>query len=245
MNNDTVIDQTLEANKNKREFNPTNFIDCFDILDKKLPKSCKKSFKKKDEMFLIMQHFGTGMWIRNEFGLWDKTSPLYKFFRKKLIFFHEDDISSLIMRAYSKYLNNEIKDFKNCIVTHQNVFSSLKEYYLSEIESDKEIEKFYEDNFSKNKTKNKKEYGKVLYEFGKTEFLLLYNLEKTYMEIKNGHVEIKEHAKKNIKWKASIDISGMPRNKAKKLLQIKGIGNTSKECINNIIVNINLAGLPL
>jgi hypothetical protein len=44
-------------------------------------------------------HFGLGMYIRNEFGLWQQGSPLLQDCMKDAVYIHPDDASMLIVRA--------------------------------------------------------------------------------------------------------------------------------------------------
>lgn len=50
--------------------------------------------------FLASSHFGIGMWIRNNWGLWGG-SRLQRYFSKKDVF-HPDDMSGEILKAYYK-----------------------------------------------------------------------------------------------------------------------------------------------
>jgi hypothetical protein len=50
-------------------------------------------------------HFGFGMWIRNNWCLWGG-SRLSKYFND-LGIFHPDDMSSIILTSYHRYLNGE------------------------------------------------------------------------------------------------------------------------------------------
>ena len=98
---------------------PKNLSESFQELDKFLPLKFKDSVKilaEKD--FTSSQHFGLGMWMRNNWELWNK-SRLYKHFKKKGIF-HPDDMSGIILKSYHRYLNNvdvrideQIQHYKN------------------------------------------------------------------------------------------------------------------------------------
>lgn len=50
-------------------------------------------------------HFSTGMQMRNEWGLWDKNSTLYKHFKERFGLWHADDTSSLIMTCFKNAIN--------------------------------------------------------------------------------------------------------------------------------------------
>ena len=59
-------------------------------------------------------HFGLGMWIRNNWGLWHGDSPLPPYFRAHGIH-HPDDMSGLILACYVQHLNGEEVDYEHMI----------------------------------------------------------------------------------------------------------------------------------
>jgi hypothetical protein len=228
----------------KRKYSPVNITECFQILDKELSEDAKNKYKNKDSFYAILQHFGTGMWIRNQFGLWDETSPLYKYFSEKLFYFHSDDISSLILSAYSRYLNNEIENFENCIFTHSNVYKDLDEYYLSEINNQKEFVKISK-KVNKNYKKESETYHIKLYKYKNNKFLLRTSFRnddlvvirkenKEFEDIKNV-----KRDKKDWKWESYIDNTGMKENN--KYYRLKSEGLTWEESFDNLIIKIKEA----
>lgn len=228
----------------KRKYSPVNITECFKILDKELPEDAKDRYKNKDSVYAILQHFGTGMWIRNQFGLWDKTSPLYKYFLEKLLFFHSDDISSLILSAYGRYLNNEIEDFEKCIFTHSDIYKDLDEYYLSEINNQKEFVKISK-KVNKNYKKESETYHIKLYKYKNNKFLLRTSFRnddlvvirkenKEFEDIKNV-----KRDKKDWKWESYIDNTGMKENN--KYYRLKSEGLTWEESFDNLIIKIKEA----
>lgn len=54
-------------------------------------------------------HFGFGMWIRNNWGLW-RDSKLKHYFLDKGVG-HPDDMSSIILTSYHRHLNNKPTDW--------------------------------------------------------------------------------------------------------------------------------------
>ena len=83
---------------------PSDIQDCFQELDKMLTPSVRESFRTSDESGLFKYHFGLGMWIRNNWGLWIEDSRLKQYF-DSLGGIHADDVSSLIITSYWNYLN--------------------------------------------------------------------------------------------------------------------------------------------
>ncbi len=85
---------------------PTNLHEAFDQLDKILNEEpeYKETFKLDDEEKAIINlHHGIGRWIRNEWGLWSG-SELKTYF-EELGLHHADDMSSVILTSFHRYLN--------------------------------------------------------------------------------------------------------------------------------------------
>ena len=59
---------------------PSDIQDCFRELDKMLAVSVRDEIRKNDEDDLSRYHFGLGMWIRNNWGLWIEESRLKQYF---------------------------------------------------------------------------------------------------------------------------------------------------------------------
>ncbi len=85
-----------------------------------IPKNLKECFIRLKEIFLeegtleqFIQcyrkgayHAGIGMWMRNNWGLWNKNTKLWKYF-DKLGIFHADDMSGIIMDTFWCHLKNQ------------------------------------------------------------------------------------------------------------------------------------------
>jgi len=113
--------------KKKKEKIPRNLDECFIHLDK--VDDIDDVVAEKDENdFAAFCHFSLGMWIRNEWGLWDdkKNGELRQYFLENGV--HQpDDMSGIILKSYHRYkkevdlqLNEQIE---HCI-----------EYYMSDEE---------------------------------------------------------------------------------------------------------------
>lgn len=83
---------------------PYSLEDCFSSLNKILPDSIQKELSQisEDEMN-SSYHFGLGMWIRNNWGLWAGTRLSVYF--NELGIFHPDDMSAIILTSYHRFLN--------------------------------------------------------------------------------------------------------------------------------------------
>lgn len=99
--------------KNELRYIPKDFNESLIQLDKVIPDTTKSRIKTMTESdFLAQTHFTTGMWIRNYwlynrylFGLIVTKSDLRKDLASKGLF-HNDDMSSVILRSFHRQLNN-------------------------------------------------------------------------------------------------------------------------------------------
>lgn len=83
---------------------PKNLNECYNGLNTMLGKKLIEEIKTKTEKeFTTDSHFGMGLWMRNNWGLW-KGSRLSKFFKTNGIF-HPDDMSGIILTSYHRKLN--------------------------------------------------------------------------------------------------------------------------------------------
>jgi hypothetical protein len=91
-------------------FIPTNLNSCFIELDRLLNDTIKQEIKNTGDSFELVgkYHMGLGRWMRNAWGLWGG-SRLQVYFHDRKIF-HPDEISSIILESYAKYLNDEVLD---------------------------------------------------------------------------------------------------------------------------------------
>jgi len=88
---------------------PKNLNECFEVLNDIFneSESDKVWFKSTEEdKILGTLHHGLGMWIRNEWGLWKKESDMYNYFNKMGLW-HADDMSSVILTSYHRFVNGK------------------------------------------------------------------------------------------------------------------------------------------
>lgn len=75
---------------------PTNLNEAIsEIVNNLKPSDIKEIKKSKSDACDV--HFGFGMFLRNNWCLWDKNSRLVKWFKNKYDIDHADDISGLIL----------------------------------------------------------------------------------------------------------------------------------------------------
>jgi hypothetical protein len=96
---------------------PIDIEDCFKQLDKQLKTTTINEFKSMSEKdATTFSHFGLGLWMRNNWGLW-KGSRLSTYFNK-LGITHPDDMSDIILKSYYRFLNKQSIDLNKQIEEH-------------------------------------------------------------------------------------------------------------------------------
>ena len=95
---------TLDSESSDVVYIPKDLDDCFKELNKLLEPSVIEELKNGSEEDLSRYHFGLGMWIRNNWGVWGD-SRLGDYFREMGIW-HPDDMSSIILVSYWRHLND-------------------------------------------------------------------------------------------------------------------------------------------
>lgn len=99
---------------------PKNLNECFDVLNEIFneSESDKNWFKTSEEDDATTSlHHGLGMWIRNEWELWKKESDMYNYFNKMGLW-HADDMSSVILTSYHRFINGKELELKEQINHH-------------------------------------------------------------------------------------------------------------------------------
>ena len=88
-------------------FIPTDLNSCFMELDRLLNDTIKQEIRNKQDAFELAgeYHMGLGRWIRNNWELWGGSRLQIYFYDRNIS--HPDEMSSIIVESYAKYLNNE------------------------------------------------------------------------------------------------------------------------------------------
>jgi hypothetical protein len=90
---------------------PKDLNDCFTQIDGFWNDSLKNQVKLwTEDEFCGNAHFGFGMWMRNNWGLWSG-SRLKVYFNDTGIY-HPDDMSGIILTSYHRYLTGKKVDLK-------------------------------------------------------------------------------------------------------------------------------------
>lgn len=90
---------------------PINIDECISQLDIILDSASKENMKKESVYGCTTGlHFSLGLWLRNYWGLWGD-SRLAQYFNN-LGVYHPDDMSSIILACYYRYLHNQEIEFE-------------------------------------------------------------------------------------------------------------------------------------
>jgi len=116
---------TLNAQNGDENYIPKNLDEAITQLDILFADSTKNQIiNLTEEKFLGNTHFSTGMWIRNNWGLW-KGKELAKYFND-LGIFHADDMSGIILTSYYRYLHNQDLRIEEQISYYQEYWENIE-----------------------------------------------------------------------------------------------------------------------
>jgi hypothetical protein len=116
-----------EVSKAEMKHKPASLEEAVTQLTKILPDTTQqKVLSMTEEEFLGGSHFGLGMWIRNNWGLW-RGGELAKEFETKGIF-HPDDMSGIILTSYYRQLHNQDWKVDEQIKYYQDYWKATQEY---------------------------------------------------------------------------------------------------------------------
>ena len=91
----SIAKNILEEAAEKKKKYPQTVIKAVDKLVSKLPKKERKKIARMKKKKLVNLHFGLGLYIRNNFGLWQGNDALKQDCGTE----HEDDCSGVIIKA--------------------------------------------------------------------------------------------------------------------------------------------------
>ena len=114
-----------DAPTKEEQYIPTDLDDCFRQLEKILKPKDLDQIKSGTEKDMIKYHFGLGMWLRNNWGLW-AGSRLAKWFNEQGIF-HPDDMSGVILDSFWRHLNKKPIDLEGQVKHYQEFWEKQKQ----------------------------------------------------------------------------------------------------------------------
>jgi hypothetical protein len=106
----------------------------------------QKIIAMTEKEFLGNSHFGLGLWMRNNWGLW-KGKELAKHF-KSIGVFHPDDMSGIILTSYYRQLKGQDRKLDEQIKNYQEYWKLTYEHF-NRIKTDT----LYQKQIEKSKTK--------------------------------------------------------------------------------------------
>lgn len=89
---------------NKNISIPSTFEEAMEIFFKLLTPEEQADLTRMSEDEVNSLHHGFGMWLRNNWGLWDENSAMCKHM-KSLGFMHADDMSGSLLREFWARMN--------------------------------------------------------------------------------------------------------------------------------------------
>ncbi|MEM7548254.1 MAG: DUF6794 domain-containing protein [Bacteroidota bacterium] len=99
------LGQAQELTREHLKFQPENIDQALKHIDVILDDSTQANFKRKPEGIAVSQmHYGFGLWMRNNWNLYEKKGKLSKFFRAEGIKYAAD-MSSILLALYHRKLN--------------------------------------------------------------------------------------------------------------------------------------------
>ena len=117
---------------------PTNIEECYKSLDEMLPDSTIIQFKSMNEGEAVSAvHFGLGMWIRNNWGLWE-SSKLSQYL-VELGLNHPDDMSSVILTSYHRKLNGKEIKLIDQIEFYKSYWAGQTQFQIDQKEKQQEF----------------------------------------------------------------------------------------------------------
>jgi hypothetical protein len=122
-----------DCDKYSDDYIPKNLSDALSYLDCTWSDEDKEEFKNKNEEDAVAElHFGTGQAIRNNWGLWKRGKNRLELFFNLRGISRPDDISSLILTSFHRYLNSKDIELKAQIKDYKVYWKKAKERYEEE-----------------------------------------------------------------------------------------------------------------
>jgi hypothetical protein len=110
--------------KDDQIYVPKDLDDCFARLKKILKPEDVEKIKRGTEQDMIDYHFGLGLWIRNNWGLW-KGGRLAKWFNEQGIH-HPDDMSGIVLHSFWRHLNSKPIELDKQVKYYQDYWKQVR-----------------------------------------------------------------------------------------------------------------------
>lgn len=150
-----LVTNQLPGQEVNKDYKPINLNEAIIQLDLIFPDSTKQKISQMEEReFLGKAHLSTGMWIRNNWGLW-KGGDLLKYFNG-LGIHHPDDMSGIILCSYYRHLKNLDYELDSQIKFYQDYWEKTQEHEYKMKNDPVYASKFQQENDSIEKENIKK-----------------------------------------------------------------------------------------
>jgi len=126
---------------------PNNLEETYKIIDNLDIVGKKDWLKTNEEESISISHMGLGMWVRNNFKLWEEKSELKNWFIDNYFIDHPDDISSIILMYYHQKKNGDKIDLNILLNKFYSHWEKYDPKYKNKIRKFKlrKLNKLYEE----------------------------------------------------------------------------------------------------
>jgi hypothetical protein len=97
----------MSEDAGERKDLPKSLSEAVDYVIERMSPGDREELRKLSKSDLVMTHFGLGMWIRNELGLWGDNQELLADLSGPNRWIHPDDVSTVIVEAVWRRLRKE------------------------------------------------------------------------------------------------------------------------------------------
>lgn len=112
---DYKLNPSVDPQSPTKIYIPADLEDCAKELNRILPVALVEEIRSSNENDLVKYHFGLGVWLRNNWGLWMEASHLRRYFLG-LGVSDADDMTGIIIGSYWDVLNGKPIDIRRQIV---------------------------------------------------------------------------------------------------------------------------------
>jgi hypothetical protein len=106
---------------------PTNLDEAIQLVIDELLKddeNINNILNLSEEDFTVNAHHSYGQYLRNNWGLWTKDSPMVKWFINKGIY-HADDMSSIILTSFYRKVHSKDIELENQIKQYRDYWEEV------------------------------------------------------------------------------------------------------------------------
>jgi hypothetical protein len=120
----TIVFAHAQSN-NKKPYNLYEAIGALSLMHHESTK--QKIISMTEHEFTVNSHFGLGLWIRNNWGLW-QGSKLKDYFNSIGVF-HPDEMSSIILTSYYRKHRDKDWDIDRYLKYYEDRWNEQKHFY--------------------------------------------------------------------------------------------------------------------